>query len=249
MTDYKRLIIFSAAMLLNASQFAAGARKNNAQAEPAAAPTAVQAELAAIPDRVPVVNLEVNTGAGYRLFGEQINFARDSLTPAPDYYVNYLYGARLAVLPSRLGFQAGYQRNLFRAASLSAGGGYSVYNYDTADAGLVYLIPMDPPRADGKRLFFALGGGLNYSMLQLADQFKNGLQAAAAKAGQSITFTADSATGIGGYAQGGILYYLNLHFFFSVGLRVSYINAKFSGASKSLDSWGFEVPFGIGVAF
>lgn len=247
MAHRKNLALICAVLIVQSSVFAAAPKKN--KSEPAAAPVEKPAETTVIPDTVPLINLELNAGAGYRLFGEQVNFARDSLTPTPDYYVNYFYGARLAVQPSRLGVQAGFQRHLFRAASFSAGGGYSVYNYDTAEGGLVYLIPMDPPRPDGKRLFFALGGGFNYSMLQLADQFKSGLQAAANKLGQTLIFTSDSAKGFGGYAQGGILYYLNHHFFFSLGLRVSYINAKFSGATKSLDSWGLEVPFGIGVAF
>lgn len=201
------------------------------------------------PNPIPLVNLEINAGFGYRLFGEQLKIARESLSPTPDYYVHFLYGARLTLMPANFGIQAGFQRNLFRATSLQAGGGYSVYTYDTIDVGGVYAMPMTLSQGSATRYFLTFAAGLNYSMLQYADQFKNDLQASAARQGKIITFDSTPATGIGGYVQIGVLIYPVDHLFLSFALRIDYINPRFRGATKSLDGLGFEIPFGIGIGF
>lgn len=198
---------------------------------------------------LPLVNIEANAGFGYVVTGNQVKLAHDALTPSPDYYINYNYGGKVTIMPSRLGVQLGFHRNLFRAASFQAGGGYSLYTYDTAEAGLAYAIPISRGTSRRSSSFLMLGAGLNYSMLQFADQFKSGLQSAAAQQGLILTFNPDSATGIGGYAQVGVTIFLNENVFLSIGGRINYINARYSGASSALDSWGFEIPLGIGVGF
>jgi len=198
---------------------------------------------------LPLINIEANAGFGYVLTGNQVKLAHDALTPSPDYYINYMYGGKITIMPSRLGVQIGFHRNLFRAASFQAGGGYSVYTYDTAEAGLAYAIPISRGTSRRSSSFLMLGAGLNYSMLQLADQFKSGMQSAAAQQGFMISFNPDSATGIGGYAQIGVTLFLNENVFLSVSGRINYINARYSGASSALDSWGLEIPLGIGVGF
>lgn len=194
-----------------------------------------------------MVHLEVVAGAGYRLAGEQVTVARDALSPKPDYYVDYFYGARFSVFPEKFGFQAGYQRHLFRAASFSAGGGFSVYNDDTFDGGLAYAMPLDS--ASANKTFLIFGAGLNYSMLSFADEFKSGLQAEANRQGKTLVFSPDQATGVGGYLQAGVMFFLADNIFVSGTAKISYINTRFSGASKALDSWGIEVPLSIGLAF
>lgn len=199
--------------------------------------------------RMPGVLVEGVFGAGYRLFGKQIDVAHDALTPAPDYYVNFFYGARLSVFPARWGIQAGYQRALFRAASFSAGGGYSVFNYDTIDAGIAYSLPLQRATEGENQTFLVFGAGLNYSMLSYADQFKSDLKASANKQGVTLVFDPNAATGVGGYLQAGALIFFGQNIFLSATARLSYINAKFTGASTPLDSWGIDVPLSVGLAF
>lgn len=195
------------------------------------------------------INIEANAGLGFVLAGGQVDFARGVLSPEPDYFSNLPFGARFMLMRGKFGFQAGYRRNLVRATRLTAGGSYSVYTYDTIDGGVNFALPISMSETRKGRGFLVFGAGLNYSMLQLADKFKSDLQAAANQQGVTLIFNRNDATGVGGYLQGTLLYYLHDNFFFSVGGRLNYVNAKFAGATNSLDSWGIEIPFGIGVGF
>jgi len=232
----------------------AAAPKAAKKAAPAiTAPASVEAAPAPAPTettesaKLPTVHLEAIAGAGYRLVGEQIELAKSTLSPTPDYYVNFFYGAKLSVFPTRLGFQSSYQRHTFRAASYKAGGGFSVYNYDVIDGGLAYAFPLDSSGSGKSFLYF--GAGINYAMLTYADEFKTGLQKSAALAGYVLTFPSDAATGVGGYAQGGVMFFLTDNLFLAGSAKITYINTRFNGATKALDSWGIEVPLSVGLAF
>lgn len=240
-------------LILTGSEVVAAPRAN---ARPAVAPAPVATPPSPAPapaedkkasDKLPVFSIEANAGFGYQFFGGQQDLAKSALTPTPDYYVNFFYGGRMTILPASFGFTADFDRHLFRAASLSGGGGYSVYTYDRVSGGLAYAHQLKNSGENRSMLMF--GAGVSYTMLQLADQFKSDLQKSANSQNVSLSFSSEAAKGVGGYLQGGFVYFLNANIFLSASVRISYTNAKFSGATKNLDSWGFEIPFGFGVGF
>lgn len=214
------------------------------QAKPATQPAP-----AAKPARLPLINLELQGGFGFGLGGKQLAVGRDSLTPQPDYYMDGFYGGRLLVMPGIFGFQAGFHRHNLSAESTSNRDGFDLFTYDIIDGGVNFAIPLVPGDRGSGSLFLIFGGGLNYSILKLADQFKNGLQALATKLGYAVTFNSDPATGLGGYGQVGVAYFVNANIFFSFFGKISYMNPKFSGASSTLDAWLLDFPIAVGIGF
>ena len=192
-------------------------------------------------------NLSLQLGIGFPVSGEQAKVAKDGLSPRPDYMAEYFYGANIMILPGTIGFEAGFTRNLMRAVSSQAKGGFSAFVWDTGNAGVLLSFQINPESQN--KTFFVVGAGINYTSLDVAQQFKDALIASAAAQNLTISFNPDRATGIGGYFKLGGLIYLSESIFFEAWLKVTYVNVRYPNATKSLDNIAIDIPLGIGYSF
>ena len=217
------------------------------QTAPEANRPAIQKELKKPEEPVwPLLEIGLELGTGFPIFGQQLKSAKEQIIPTPDYYINFLYGANLNLFfIDNFGIVAIFNRGLARAVSFKASGGFSLYEFDSFNFGLVYRRAM----TGIQKSFLIFSLGANYSTLALADQYKNLIQKAANKAGYYVIFYNDRATGFGGYGKVTFKQYFEKNLYFYFGVCMIYQDVKFPHGTKNLDKFSIDIPFGVGFGF
>jgi len=186
--------------------------------------------------------IEVVGGGSIFSTGRSRNTSSDPYQPTPEYgpiardYANIHLGARLRLMPWRVGLQLGayhYWLAPLRPSAVS-------FQVDSVEAGIVYLVHL--PGQMNSRVALLFGGGVSYNWLRSANAYLE------AQNGQKAPGNA-TATGYGGYFHGGIIYRPFTSLFFSATFRVTQLHTRFSPDSEAIFFTGFEPSLAVGIGF